>query len=144
MGKISVSWITVGQLAVNCWFLVNEETGGALVFDPGAEAGRIRAYAEEKGFRIGAILLTHGHMDHMGGAQELKEWCQAKIYAMEQEEELLLDAKKNLSVFIARRASLCVKDCFIQTRTCTFARKAAYMSVYCHKRYRLSEQAADG
>ena len=40
MSKIRVSGVTVGQLAVNCWFLVNEDTKEALVFDPGDQAER--------------------------------------------------------------------------------------------------------
>ena len=42
MARLSVSSITVGELAANCWFLTNEETKETLVFDPGDEAERIR------------------------------------------------------------------------------------------------------
>ena len=103
MPKIEVSSITVGQLAVNCWFLINEDTKEALVFDPGDQADKIVQYASEQGVKITAALLTHGHIDHMGGADALRNLTGAKVYALREEEDLLLDAKKNLSVFIERK-----------------------------------------
>lgn len=103
MARISVDRVTVGELAVNCWFLINEDTKEALVFDPGDEAERLEAYAGGKGLSIRAILLTHGHGDHIGGAERLRALTGAGIYALEEEEPLLLDAKTNLSMFIQRR-----------------------------------------
>ena len=67
MSRVRVSSVTVGQLAVNCWFLINEDTKEALVFDPGDQADKIVQYASEQGVKITAALLTHGHIDHMGG-----------------------------------------------------------------------------
>lgn len=114
MANISISSLTVGDLAVNCWFLVNGETKEALVFDPGDEAGRIQSYAEQKGWSIQAILLTHGHADHMGGAEELRGLCGARIYALREEEALLQNAKTNLSVFINRRVITLEADEFLR------------------------------
>lgn len=103
MAKLRISSLTVGELAANCWLLANEDTKEALVFDPGDEAERIQAYAEREGWSIRWILLTHGHADHMGGAEELKRLTGAPIYALLEEEPLLLDGVKNLSVFIQHR-----------------------------------------
>lgn len=114
MAKISVASLTVGELAVNCWFLINEETGEALVFDPGDEAEKIQAFAGKKNVCIKAVLLTHGHADHMGGAEKLRELTGASIYAFEAEEPLLLDGKNNLSVFINRRVITVDADYFLQ------------------------------
>ena len=98
-----VTHINVGNLAENCWFLANEDTKEAVVIDPGAEPDRIRAMAEKQGWKITAILLTHGHIDHMGACEALRNALGVKVYALADEEELLLDAKKNLSVFIERK-----------------------------------------
>ena len=103
MSRVRVSSVTVGQLAVNCWFLINEDTKEALVFDPGDQADKIVQYASEQGVKITAALLTHGHIDHMGGADALRNLTGAKVYALREEEDLLLDAKQNLSVYIARK-----------------------------------------
>ena len=113
MPKIEVSSITVGQLAVNCWFLINEDTKEALVFDPGDQADKIVQYASEQGVKITAALLTHGHIDHMGGADALRNLTGAKVYALREEEDLLLDAKQNLSVYIARKVVTFAPDEFV-------------------------------
>ena len=98
-----VTHINVGNLAENCWFLANEDTKEAVVIDPGAEPDRISATAEKHGWKITAILLTHGHIDHMGACESLRTELGVKVYALTEEEDLLLDAKKNLSVFIERK-----------------------------------------
>ena len=98
-----VTHINVGNLAENCWFLANEDTKEAVVIDPGAEPDRICAAAEKHGWKITAILLTHGHIDHMGACESLRTELGVKVYALTEEEDLLLDAKNNLSVFIERK-----------------------------------------
>ena len=119
MSRVRVSSVTVGQLAVNCWFLINEDTKEALVFDPGDQADKIVQYASEQGVKITAALLTHGHIDHMGGADALRNLTGAKVYALREEEDLLLDAKQNLSVYIARKVVTFAPDEFVHDGTGT-------------------------
>jgi glyoxylase-like metal-dependent hydrolase (beta-lactamase superfamily II) len=114
MADLKITSLTVGELAVNCWFLVNEETKEALVFDPGDEAWKIEAFAVSNGWKIRAILLTHGHTDHIGGADELRKRTGAKIYALEEEETTLLDGKKNLSVFMNQKLIQVEADIFLK------------------------------
>ena len=86
MAHLTTASLTVGELAVNCWFLVNEDRKEALVFDPGDEAERIRSYAEQKGWKIAGILLTHGHYDHTGAAAELSAaFPKAEVYIHEKD-----------------------------------------------------------
>ncbi len=103
MGGFLVASLTVGELAVNCYFLVNQETGEALVFDPGDEVERLQSHVRKNGWSVKAILLTHGHSDHMGGVNELRELTGARVYAMEEEEPLLSNAMNNLSIFIQKK-----------------------------------------
>ena len=63
--------IQVGSFEVNCSLLENE--GKALIIDPGQEADRIIAALENKGWEPEAILLTHGHFDHINGIPGLLE-----------------------------------------------------------------------
>lgn len=114
MSNIKITSLTVGDLAVNCYFCVNEDTDEALVFDPGAEAERIFDFAKEKGWSVRAILLTHGHADHMGGADKLRELTGAPVYALAEEEPMLLNGKTNLSVFINHRVITVKADEFLK------------------------------
>lgn len=64
--------VVVGALGTNCW-VVCGDGGGCIVVDPGDEAGRIRAAVG--GLRVEAIVITHGHWDHMLAAGALaEEW----------------------------------------------------------------------
>ena len=103
MAQLCIASLMVGELAANCWFLANEDRKETLVFDPGGEAERIFEYAEKQGWKITAILLTHGHSDHMGGAEELRTRTGAPVYALEEEDALLRDGVKNLSAFIQHK-----------------------------------------
>ena len=62
----------VGPFAENTWLVADSETGDALVIDPGGDNDRVLDLARP-GFRVGRILATHGHADHIFGAEELRE-----------------------------------------------------------------------
>lgn len=70
----------VGPLACNCSLLADTESGTALVVDPGADVSRILAILRERGWRCLAILITHAHVDHIGGAAELKRATGAPVW----------------------------------------------------------------
>lgn len=94
---MKIASVVVGVWMVNCWFLVNEDTKEALVFDPGDEAERILDYVNQKGWKVSAILLTHGHSDHIAAVNELRQKTKASVYAYEAEKEMLLDMRLNMS-----------------------------------------------
>ena len=69
----------VGPLQCNCTLLGDEATGEAIVIDPGDEISRIHGWLTEHGLKLKQILITHGHIDHVGGALKLKQLTGAPI-----------------------------------------------------------------
>ena len=93
----------VGNLGTNCYLLCNKDTKEAVVIDPGAEGYLIRDVLENNGMRPVAILLTHGHYDHIDGVAALKEsFHSLKTYACYEERETLQSAEQNLSETFGR------------------------------------------
>lgn len=68
---MQITTVTVGPVATLCYLLSREGAEDCLVIDPGDEPGRILRAAAGK--RIAAILLTHGHFDHIGAVNDLLE-----------------------------------------------------------------------
>jgi glyoxylase-like metal-dependent hydrolase (beta-lactamase superfamily II) len=63
--------LTVGPFQENCYVLGDEASGVGAVVDPGDEAARIAMAVEQTGLEIGSIILTHAHIDHVGGVTAL-------------------------------------------------------------------------
>ena len=72
--------LNVGRLQTNCYLVWAEGSTKCAVIDPGDEPKRILHNAESKGLTVEAILLTHGHFDHVGGVKELHRLTGCQVY----------------------------------------------------------------
>ena len=75
----------VGMLQENCYIIINEEINEAVTVDPGDEGERLIANIERLGCSLKAILLTHGHADHVGAVVDLKNKFNVPVYINEKE-----------------------------------------------------------
>ena len=114
MGQIEIKSMTLGMVATNCYLIINKENNEALLVDPADNALRISNVIEENGCTLKAILLTHGHFDHIMALNDLKKRYNVPVYAHEEEEDVLKQSSLNLSGSIGQiyttQADVYVKD----------------------------------
>jgi glyoxylase-like metal-dependent hydrolase (beta-lactamase superfamily II) len=79
----------VGPLRCNCTLLGDEDAAEAIVIDPGDEVSRIFRRISDLGLKLKQILITHAHIDHVGGALKLKRLTGAPILLNENDLPLL-------------------------------------------------------
>lgn len=103
MNGIKIGRMVLGVCQTNCYFIYKENTTTTedlqqvILVDPAEDGERIYKTMQQKGYSVGGILLTHGHVDHIAGVNELRKLSGAKVYACMQEENLLQDMRLNLS-----------------------------------------------
>lgn len=102
MEELKVGCIVLGILENNCYFVHRDGEHECIFIDPNSQGDKLFIKLREKGLTVKAILLTHGHFDHIMGANEMREISGAKIYALREEEELLNDSGMNSSAKVGK------------------------------------------
>ena len=92
MGRLSGTIVPVTPFQQNCTILFDDETKDAVVIDPGGDVDNIVAAIEQSEVTVGAIWLTHGHIDHAAGAPALKRRLGVEIFGPHRDDEDLLAA----------------------------------------------------
>jgi glyoxylase-like metal-dependent hydrolase (beta-lactamase superfamily II) len=80
-----IKTIPVGQLETNCYVVSDEDTMECAVIDPGDESNAILDYLEDNHLKCSAILITHGHYDHVGAVLPVMEETGAPVYINEKD-----------------------------------------------------------
>ena len=103
MGKLTIRSFAVMPFDENC-YVVSDDTGEGVVIDPGGMAKEILAYIREKKLSIQAVLDTHGHCDHIGANDAIRDETGAPLYIHKADAPMLSDMRLNLSAFMGFKA----------------------------------------
>ena len=77
---MQISVLPLGDLGANCYVVADEAAKACAVIDPGDEGERVAQALSNLNLKVQAILLTHGHFDHVGGVQALQAATGAPVY----------------------------------------------------------------
>ena len=82
---LNIHTMPLGAYQTNCYLLWQDGQDSCLVIDPGYEPERVLQQADRLGKQIEAILLTHGHFDHVGGVRQLAADTDCNVYLCQQD-----------------------------------------------------------
>lgn len=116
MGQLRAGIIPVTPFQQNCTILFDEETKQGVVVDPGGDVETILGAIRDNGLAIGEIWITHGHIDHAGGAMALKEALGVDIVGPhEADRQMLLNLANQAQMFgLADEVRNCTPDRFLE------------------------------
>lgn len=106
MKNMIIKQCVLGMVCTNCYFLMNQGTKELLIVDPADEPVQIVNMVKNMEGKPVAILLTHGHYDHMMAVEEIRKQYGIPVYACQAEDELLRDPMKNLTGYEGQSISL--------------------------------------
>ena len=114
MADLKIGRMMLGVCQTNCYFVYREASSKVIFIDPADYGDQIFQAMKNNGFEVAAILLTHGHFDHIWGCSRLRQLTSAPVYAYEGEEEVLLSSDLNVSAGAGRactvKANTLLKD----------------------------------
>lgn len=115
MGQLNAGIVPVTPFQQNCTILFDMDDKTGVVVDPGGDVDRIMAAIRDNAIRIEAIWLTHGHIDHAGGAMELKEALGVDIIGPHEDDRFLLESIEDQAVRFGVGGAVrnCVPDRFL-------------------------------
>ncbi len=95
--KFTVKKFVVGPIDVNCYILKDKESAEAIIIDPGDEGEMILDFIQKSDMKVKYIVNTHGHFDHIGADDVLRDALGAEVVIHEADAGMLTDAMGNLS-----------------------------------------------
>lgn len=91
MARLDLKLLPVTPFAQNCSLLYDVDTMEGVLIDPGGEAERLKSTIEDMGITLKEMWLTHGHLDHAGAADELREAFDVKVIGPHKDDQFWMD-----------------------------------------------------
>jgi hydroxyacylglutathione hydrolase len=97
---MNIETLVLGDFQANCYCVRNDEKAGAcLVIDPGMNPEPLIRWLDDEGLTPEMIVLTHGHVDHIGGVETVRQrWPKVQVAIHQEDAGMLMDPSANLSV----------------------------------------------
>ncbi len=86
---MEIKKVIAGIYGANCYIVMDENTKDAVVIDPGGDVDDILKAIDAIGAKVNYILLTHGHLDHTSGVEELKNITKAMVCMSKEDDDLI-------------------------------------------------------
>lgn len=106
---MKIKTLEIGNIGTNC-YVISDDQGVCAIIDCDGNPRPLFQYIEENHLKPTHILLTHGHHDHIGAVEAVKEKYGCKVCAAQKEAQLLADPMANCSVYMGGAMTLCADE----------------------------------
>ncbi len=106
--------MVLGNMNNNTYIIIGRDEKTALIVDPSYKPERIIEYISSLGLELKAMLITHGHFDHIGAVDKIKAHYNVPVITHEEEARIMADSIKNLSTYFLAREVTATADTYIE------------------------------
>lgn len=111
---MEIETLVTGELQTNTYLIMDEDSKDAVLVDPAAEPERILEEMEDCKINLKAILVTHGHFDHIGAVDFIAKKFKVPVITHAQEAKMMADGKENLSLYFYQQNIIAKADTSIE------------------------------
>ncbi|MBC7764873.1 MAG: MBL fold metallo-hydrolase [Hyphomonadaceae bacterium] len=99
---MNIHILPIGAYQANCYIIADEQTLEAMIIDPGGQPKKIIEVLEKNHYHVKYIVVTHGHGDHIGACDAIRDLTKAPLLVHAEDAHMLTDEKANLSGFVGQ------------------------------------------